>query len=311
MLKIDKSFQMKEFIATFSKNKISQLLTLEYLKWKSNAVITMLIILFTALFPFIILTAKDMFANVPPPLPSSAVFFEFPTVWDYQGYVGNWMLFFFIGFLGIFIITNEISYKTLRQNIITGLTRTEYFAGKLLTILVIALVTTVLYALSTIIIGLIHTDGVDFQLVFDNNWAILRFFLMSMGYLSFGMMIGIVVRGGGVATFLYLSYILFIESIIKWATFSFINSDTIKAIIGEGGTGDKMTLSNVVNYLPMNVIEDLHPNPWLRLPDNFMKVSKEIDFDILIHPTTAIVLSFGYILLFLFLGYRSLMTRDI
>ena len=294
-----------------TKSKVVQLLTLEYLKFKSNAVITMLIILFVALFPFIILAAKDMFSNVPPPLPSSAVFFEFPTVWDYQGYVGNWMLYLFVGFIGIFLVTNEVSYRTLRQNIITGLTRTEYFFGKLLTIILIALCTTLLYMISTIVIGLIHTSGVDLELIFDNNYASSRFFLMSMGYLSFGMLLGFVIRKSGLATFIYLSYILFIEAIIKWSAFSFLNSDTIKSAMKSDTMPEKISFSNIINYLPMNVIEDLHPNPWLRLPDNFMKVSKEVDFDILVPTYMAVIMSIIYILLFIFLAYRSFIKRDI
>ncbi len=302
---------MLEIKSLLTKSKIIQLLTLEYLKFKSNAVITMLIILFVALFPFIILAAKDMFSNVPPPLPSSAVFFEFPTVWDYQGYVGNWMLYLFVGFIGIFLVTNEVSYRTLRQNIITGLTRTEYFFGKLLTIIVIALGATLLYMLSTIIIGLLHTSGVDFELIFDNNFASSRFFLMSMGYLSFGMMLGFVIRKSGLATFIYLAYILFIEAIIKWTAFSLLNSDTIKSAINSDTKPEQISFSNIINYLPMNVIEDLHPNPWLKLPDNFMKVSKEVDFDILVPTSMAVIMSILYILLFIFLAYRSFIRRDI
>ena len=247
---------------------------------------------------------------MPPPLPANSVFYEFPTVWEYQGYIGNWLIFFFVGFIGIFIVTNEVSYKTLRQNIITGLTRKEYFSAKLLTIIVISVLATLIYAVSTIIIGLIHTPGADLALIFDNNWSITKFFLMSMGYMSFGLLIGFVVRRSGLATFLYLAYIMFLEPIIKWSIFGFLNWDTIQGVIDDGPE-EGFSVYNYVNYFPMNVIEDLHPNPFLKLPDNFLKGNEDINYDILLTHHEAIIGSILYIGIFIFLAYRSFLRRDI
>lgn len=287
------------------------LLKLEYYKFKNNAAIQFLLILFVILFPFLILAGKELFVNVPPPLPSSAVFYEFPTVWEYQGYVGSWLIFFFLGFVAITMVTSEITYKTLRQNIISGLTRKEYFAGKVITILAISIIATVMYTITCVIIGLFHTPGADLALIFDNNWSSLKFFLMSFGYLSFGLMIGFVVRKSGLSTFLYLAYIMFLEPIIKWAIFGFLNWDIIQGAVESGVEDQTISLYNFVNYLPMNLLEDLHPLPLLKLPDTFMNDFDEIDYDVLLSQEAAMTGAVLYSCLFIFIAYRSFIKRDI
>lgn len=288
------------------------LLKLEWLKFKSNAAIELLVILFVLLFPILILGGKDIFVNVPPPLPSNRVFYEFPTVWEYQGYVGSWLVFFFLGFVAIYIVTSEVSNKTLRQNIIIGLTRKEYFFSKLISIITMALVATLIYTISTILIGLIHTPGADLALIFDNNYAILKFFLMCMGYMSFGLMLGFIIRRGGISIFLYMSYVLFIEPILKWSIFGLMNWERLKGAIGTGEIGETgISLYNFVNYFPMNVIEDLNPLPLLRLPDTFMDGRDDIDFQVILSSEVAILVAFIYISIFIFLAYKSFMKRDI
>jgi ABC-type transport system involved in multi-copper enzyme maturation permease subunit len=287
------------------------LLKLEWYKFKSNSVINLLLGLFLLLFPILILGGKDLFENVPPPLPSNTVFYEFPTVWDYQGYIGNWMIFFFLGFAGIFIVTSEVSFKTLRQNIIIGLTRREYFTAKVLTIIVISVIATFIYALSALLIGLANTPGADFALIVDNNWAISKFFLLAMGYLSFGLMIGFLIRKSGIAIFLYMTYIMFLEPILKFLTIGLFTWQWEKQGILSEMLQDESPILNIVNYLPMNLIEDLHPNPFLRLPDNFLRFNNEINYSVLLPQNHAIIGSIIYIGIFIFLSYRSFMKKDI
>lgn len=277
---------------------IIQLLKLEYTKFKNNSVVKLLLLFYAILTPFVILMGKRFLVNAPPPLPRNNVFFEFPTVWDYQGFVGSWLVFFFLGFFALYIITTEVSNKTMRQNIITGMTRKEYFLGKLFTIITVALLGTLLYTLSCIAIGVIHTEGWNMSLLMDNNYAILRYFLMCMGYMSFALLIGLLVRKGGLSIFLYFAYILIIEAIIKWPILLniFARTDSIP--------------NKLINYLPMNTIEDLMPNPVLKLPGNFMK-SNDIDFDILLSHSHATIFSIIYIALFIALAWWTFVRRDV
>jgi len=269
---------------------ILHLLALEWKKFKGNAVCQLLSIMFLVLMPTLLFFGKEL-SDVPPPLPSNDVFFNFPTIWEYNGYVGNWLVFFFLGFIAIYIITSEVNNKTLRQSIIIGMTRKQFFLGKLSVIVVLTLFATVLYTICTLVIGGFHADSFSFSAAFDNDQAILRFFLMTLGYLSFGLMLGFVIRRSGIAIFTYLSYIMFIELIIRWA----IHFNTFK--------------DNTMNFYPMNAIEDLMPNPFFKYAELIPR--KDLDFSFLLTYNEAIITTSIYIVIFIGLSYWNFMKKDI
>ncbi|MFN8318515.1 MAG: ABC transporter permease subunit [Saprospiraceae bacterium] len=266
------------------------LLKLEWLKFRKNSVVIALSAIFVALFPLIILTGKKVFANVPPPMPGSITFYEFPTVWDYQGYVGNWFVSFCLGFMMVYMITSEVSNRTQRQSIINGLTRKEYWMSKISVLLSLSFVATLMYVVSSILLGLIHTDGYDFEIIWDNNFAIPRFFMMCLGYLSFAFFVAVWIRKGTLAILVYFSYIMFIEPVIRAIHLYYFNN--------------RSTL-----FYPMNVVEDLMPNPFFKLPDVWLE--KEWGFKILLSHTEALGFSALYIALFISLSWWIFMKKDI
>lgn len=264
-------------------------LRLEYAKFKDNAVIGLLLIFFVLAMPSVIFVGKE-FNDLPDPLPDNSIFFNFPMVWDYQGYIGGWLVFFFLGLVSVFIVVNEISYKTFRQNIINGLTRHQYFLNKVYVILALSLFAALYYALICIVIGTIHAGEFDVSDVFYNSWAIPRFFLMTFGYCSFGLFCGFVLRRSGVAILGYLLFILMIEPLLKWAVHF------------------RAWHHWSVNYYPFNSIEDLMPFPLYRFADMIPK--KQLDFDFLLTYQQATISSIVWIAIFLFVAYRMYMKRD-
>lgn len=268
---------------------MKELISLEWKKFRSNTVFRVLAVMYILLAPFIILMGKDIVDKMQLPMLNSAEIYEFPKVWDYQGYIGNWLVPFCLGFLTIYIITSEVGNKTMRQNILTGMTKRSFFMSKLFSILFMALAATFLYALSTIVIGIIHTDGYDVALIFDNNFAIAKFFLLCMGYMSFAMLVAFVIRRGTLAIFFYFFYFI-LESILQGIHVYYYTHVSR-------------------NYWPINSIEDLHPFPLLKIPDFF--VDKEWNFSLLLTSGQAILMSTLYLTLFLWLAYRSFMKRDL
>jgi len=269
---------------------MKDLLILEWKKFCNNAVFRALGLIYLLIAPFVILAGKDAFRDMPPPFPSSTLFYEFPTVWDYQGYIGNWLVPFCLGFLAIYIVTSEVSNRTMRQNIIIGMTRKEFFYSKLFTVISLAIVATAVYTISTVVIGMINTDGYDLELIMDNNWAVIRYFLLCMGYMSFALMLVFLIRRGTLSLLFYFLYVMMLEPLFMLVhVYYFKNSSR--------------------NYWPMNSIEDLMPFPLFRLPDYF--VNKEWDFNLLLPYSHAMGMTFLYISIFLFIAYRSFLKRDI
>ena len=272
--------------------KYINLVYTEWLKFKKNAVVSLLAMMFVVFMPTSIFIGKE-FKNVPPPLPNNSIFFEFPSMWSYLGYVGNWLVFFFIGLMVIYMITSEVSYKTMRQNIINGYTRHDFYISKFAATIGLCLIATLMYLVIGFLIGWFHTDDPDLSFAFDNNWAVPRFFLMSLGYCSLGFFIAFLLRRSGISVMLYLSYVILIEIILRW-----------------GVHGKLIGLKNSsINYYPANSFEDLMPNPLFKYAEAIPM--KDLEFDFLLTYGQAAISSVAYIVLFFGLSYYLFLKRDI
>ncbi|HHH53242.1 MAG TPA: hypothetical protein ENK91_06255 [Bacteroidetes bacterium] len=267
-----------------------QLIKLEYFKYKDNALVQLLLLFYTILMPTAIFVLKN-FDNIPFVHDKSS-FFGFPLVWEYQAYSGSWLSFLFLGFLGVYMITSEIQFKTMRQNIITGMSRMDFYKGKILIALVVTLYATLVFYLSTILIGVFHEGDFNFADIFkDQHYVFLRFFLLTFAYMSFGIFIGLLIRKPALSIFLYFSYILFIEPLIRWwLHLKFIDK------------GRSML------YYPLNGIEDLAPLPFYKYVENFQPIK---EFPILLTYTEAGIISAISILIFVIGGYFLLIKRDV
>ena len=267
-----------------------RLLKLEYSKFRKSTVISLLAIFFIAFFPASMYLGSLM-PDLPAFLPSENIFYVFPTVWDYLGYAGNWMVFFFLGVLIIYTVTIEVNHKTMRQSIIIGLSRKEFFTSKLLLVVFISLVATLYYTIIALVIGFVNTPNPDMELAFTNDWAIFRFFLMCLSYLGFAMFLAFTIRKAGIAVFFYLTFVMIIEPMIRW--------------LGHRKIDDSMRM----HFYPMNATEDLMPLPFYKYAE-FIQ-NDEIDFNYVLSPSTATITVIVYLCLFLGLTYYMFQRRDI
>lgn len=264
-------------------------LRLEWMKFRHYRVFQIMIAGFAILLPGILLAAKSI-TSIPPELGSTEMFFIFPTVWKYLAYIGSWLVFFFLGFLGVLSMTTEFANKTLRQNIITGLTRKEVFVSKFLSMLAISAASTIYLILCGLVIGAIHTETIYLSKVLEESGLIFRFFLMCLGYMIYGLLIGTLLRRTGLALFAYLTIAMFVEPVFRWAVH--------KSIL----PGSSM------HFYPLNALEDLAPIPIGEIPRQFME---ENGFDFYLDPTIAAITVSVYSLLFLTWIYRKLQTSDL
>ena len=266
-----------------------KLLKLEYSKFMKSTVVILLTTMFVVFSPFSLAIAR-LFKDLPAVLPSEKVFVQFSTVWEYLGYAGNWMVFFFLGVMIIYTITLEVSYKTLRQSIIIGMTRNQYFTSKMLLVMVISLIATLYYSLIALIVGFINTPDADISLAFSNEWAIPRFFLMSVGYLSFAMMIAYLIKNSGLAVFLYLSVVLLVEPLIRLGHVKFLGA-------------------KFQNYYPMNCVEDNMPLPLLKMAD-YVKTS-EVDLTVVLSYEIAAITTIVWTIIFIGISYLNFTIKDL
>lgn len=247
---------------------IKHLLGIEYLKFKKSSILNLLILLYAFIFPLVIFSAKRMIPDFPDSVPFTVdILYEFPTVWDYQGYIGTWLVFIFLGFIPIHIVCSEFSQKTMRQSIINGLTRKQYFTSKLLTITAISLAATAYYFLVCSVIGWFNTPNPSISKLMNNDFAGFRYFLSCMGYMSIAFLLAIWIKRSGLALFTYLSYIIIIEPAARWLIYW------------------KVLKTKATLFFPANILEDVMPNPLYRFAE---MAPDEMDMDWLMDYSVAV-----------------------
>jgi ABC-2 type transport system permease protein len=271
-------------------NNVLFLLQLEWLKMKSYRPFAVLVGLFAVTLPAFMLTLKRM--PIPKELGGVESLFIFPNVWGYLGYIGNWLMFFVVGFLAVQSIANETSFKTLRQNIISGLSRTDFFLSKFYALIVLNLAATLYYFLWAMIFGFTHTETVYASRIYENIDLVPRFFLMGMGYSALGLFFGVLFNRSILGLMLYFSYVMFLEKILRYLV--------LRRILGWNG----------MRYAPENAIDDLIPVP---VPKMFNQMMRESGEEVRLFLTTfeAVAVAIPSICL-LFLGaYYLLKKRDL
>ncbi len=267
---------------------ISKLLKLEWSKFRKNSTISLLMIFFIIFFPASLYFGRIL-DNIAEHLPMNVDIFDASLIWDYLGYAGNWIVFFFLGVLVIYTVTIDVANKTMRQNIITGLSRKDFYLSKFMIVIVLSVFATIYYFLLATVIGWINTDGASISKMMDNDAAPFRFLLMSLGYLNFALLLAFLIRKAGIAVFVYLTYGLLGEPLLKiW----------LQKYVTESG---------VVNYLPMNATEDLMPAPVLKMASDF---NSKVDAYLLTYAEAGITtIVFGII--FIVLGFWVFKNKDI
>ncbi len=167
--------------------------------------------------------------------------FDYPQVWQTVSWVSTWLL-FFPGFIMIFLITNEYTFRTHRQNIIDGWSRKQFVGIKLFMGFLLALICTTLTMIAGLIFGQISAS--EFSAEKMEN--ILYFFLTAMIYILFAMTLAFLFRRAALAVGIFFIYGLIFDNLIS----SYINSKT-QTPIG--------------SYIaPLQVADSLLPIPFLK-----------------------------------------------
>ena len=267
------------------------LLQLEWLKLRDYTVFRVMGVLYLVLLPGFFLSGLSIIPDGETGGPvGKALIYSYPDVFKYLAYVGNWMVFFFLGFIAVISITNEFGNKTLRQNIITGMSRTQYFLSKLYFVLAVSAVATLWYFICGLLIGAFQTETLYASAAFKHVDLVPRYFLMCVGYMSVGVLFGFLIRRTGVALFLYLAYGLFIEPLLRYAVHL------------------QIVQHKSVHWYPMNTFEDLAPIPIAEMAETF---AQDQGFSFFLSPTVAVVLSMVYLSLFFFLSWRRMRGADL
>jgi ABC-2 type transport system permease protein len=145
--------------------------------------------------------------------PSIIPIYEFPDVWHNLTYVAGFLKFILAVYV-IISITNEVSYGTLRQNIMNGLSRWDFLVSKLFLVFLLSLASAIFVLLTGFILGFLYSGTRDIHDIITYMEFIPAYLLQVSAYLLFALFIGVLIKRTGLAMGLLFLYTLIIEPII-------------------------------------------------------------------------------------------------
>jgi len=275
-----------------------RLLQIEFIKLWNNRASRVLILSYFILLTSIALVAAIKFDIGPVKFHLAEVgIFNFPYIWHFNTFVTA----FFKLFLAIVIVSmmaNEYSNKTIKQNLIDGLSKKEFILSKVLTVFSFALVSTIFVFVVSMILGLIYSDYNELSIIFSDLEFLLAFFVKLMGFFSFCLFLGILVKRSAFALgFLVLWQVFegFARGMMRWKLF---DGDTTDAVMG---------------FFPLNSMWNLIKEPVTRLEAVQTvadQVGEQIELDYAVH-WYEILIVLGWTAIFIYLSYALLKKRDL
>jgi ABC-type transport system involved in multi-copper enzyme maturation permease subunit len=231
----------------------------------------------------------NMNSHLPIPLPHVTIYF-FPWVWQ------NITFFATIRYVLIFpaivimiLITNEYTFKTIRQNMINGLSKAEFLFSKLLLILLISLIMTFLLAIGTLIMGLSNTSDLTFGMVVEKSSFIIGFFITMLTFQIYALFFGFILRNTGLSIALFTLYIFIAEPILYY----FLKSPIVFK-------------NDISTYLPVNAVLRVTEYPAIQVLKSIMGLNLQNSISL-----TACCIPLGYAAIMISIVYWVLAKRDL
>jgi len=130
---------------------------------------------------------------------------HFPDIWQNITYVYTFLK-IFLAIVVIISISNEFSYKTVRQNIIDGLSRNDFIKSKVATILMLSTGSTLLVFVTGMLTGLIYTPDIEFAEVFTGIQFVFAYFLDLFAYLLLAFLLTVLLKRSALTVFILLLF---------------------------------------------------------------------------------------------------------
>ncbi len=268
---------------------MQHLLKIEWLKIKGYKTFWILTTLFlvsiVGLNYFVFYIKQGITQNTAGPVNVNTILgapFDFPNVWHTVSYFSSFLL-FIPGLMIITSITNEYSYKTHRQNIIDGWSRSQFIHVKIALIFIISALATVFVFLTAMFYGFLAGSSFGFEKVEFVGY----YFIQALSYCLFALLIGVLIKRSGLSIGLFFLYCFIIENFLG-AILN--NMGAVKSVNGPG------------DYLPLNTVDNLIPFPFFR---NIVRLGTPPSLYLLLG------LSAVYLALYYFLTVRRFQSQDL
>ena len=224
--------------------------------------------------------------------------FNFPFIWHFNTYVAAWLK-FFLAIVIVSMMANEYSYGTLKQNLIDGMSKKEFILSKFLTVLVFAFASTVYVFVMSLLLGYGFSSYTELSIVFSNMEYLLAFFVKLVGFFSFCLFLGILVKRSAFA----LGFLL-VWNIVEGVA---------KGILVFKIFPDNKIADYITQFFPLESMSNLIVEPFSRL-SVIKTIGTQIGVDSIkdygVHFSSILIVMI-WSLLFMLFSYKLLKNRDL
>jgi ABC-type transport system involved in multi-copper enzyme maturation permease subunit len=279
---------------------MKRLLEIEFQKiWKNKASRVLTIAYFVTLcFIALIVSIKFNIGSLEIHLADQGIF-NFPYIWHFNTYFAAWLK-IFLAIVIVSMVANEYTYGTLKQNLIDGLSKKEFLLSKFLTVVMLALLSTIYVFIMSLILGLIFSSYNEVGIIFSDLEYLFAYFIKLTAFFSFCLFLGILVKRSAFALgFLLIWY--FIEGIIigilRWQIFPKSN-----------------TYQQFSQFLPLESMSNLIVEPITKL-SAIKNIETAIGGNLALKnyevTISALLIATLWIVIFMLMSYKILKKRDL
>ncbi|AMC10447.1 excinuclease ABC subunit B [Lutibacter profundi] len=273
-----------------------RLLNIEIHKLKYNRASRILILIYFILLTSIALIAAVKFDIGPIKFHlAEQGIFNFPYIWHFNTFMASFFKFFLLLVI-VSMMANEYSNKTLKQNLIDGLSKKEFVLSKFYTVILLALISTIFVFIVSLILGYIYSDFTEFSIVTTNLEYLLAFFVKLVAFFSFGLFLGVLVKRSAFAVGALLIWAMFesfVKGMVYWKT-----EDNVERIM---------------QFFPLEAMSNLIKEPFTRLSavkTVAKQVGENLSKDFSVQPLDILIVII-WTIIFIYLSYVLLKKRDL
>jgi len=273
-----------------------RLLNIELHKLKHNRASRILILIYFVLLTSIALIAAIKFDIGPVKFHlAEQGIFNFPYIWHFNTYIASIFKFFLLLVI-VSMMANEYSNKTLKQNLIDGLIKKEFILSKFYTVILLSFVSTLFVFIVSLALGYAYSDFNEFSIVTTDLEYLFAFFIKLIGFFSFGLFLGILVKRSAFAVGAMLVWAMiegFIKGMSYWKLRDYVDE--------------------IMQFLPLEAMANLLKEPFTRLSavqTVAKQVGEDLSKDFSVQVIDLIIVS-AWTAIFIYFSYALLKKRDL
>ena len=273
-----------------------RLLAIELHKLRYNKSAKVISLVYFVLITFIALIASIEIPLINVRLAEQGIF-NFPYIWHFNTYIAA-ILKLFLAIVIVSMMANEYSNRTLKQNLIDGLSKWEFVLSKFLTVVLFSVLSTLFVFVVSLLLGLKFSDYTEASIIFSDLEYLLAYFVKLLGFFSFCLFLGVLVKRSAFA----LGF-LFVWNIIEGVIYGLLRWKIL----------DEDAADKIIQFFPLSAMSNLIVEPFSRLgaiQSAANQIGDGFSKDYSVHSITIIIV-LAWTAIFVYGSYYILKKRDL